>query len=133
MAARTAIEAVDAATATEPPSQRTAARTQPASPTILPPQNRVPQIRVAHALNAASAARAGVMSPLKNASRALWHELTGSFFALFALSFGIAVWRTRASAMSTIPNDRYRFYGFCAFALLFGYFSVSSFLRARRR
>ncbi len=66
------------------------------------------------------------------ASRALWHELTGSFFALFALSFTLAMWKTRQTAVSTVPGDRYHFYAYCALALLFGYFSVSSFLRARR-
>ena len=74
-----------------------------------------------------------MMSPLKHASRALWHEVTGSFFALFAVSFSIAVWHTRANAISALPNDRYRFYAFCALVLLFAYFSVSSFVRARRR
>jgi hypothetical protein len=72
-------------------------------------------------------------SPLKTASKALWHEVTGSFFALFAASFTIAVWHTRASALSDAPHDRYRFYAFCVLALLFAYFSVSSFLLARKR
>ena len=87
----------------------------------------------AQAVRAASVAKASFASPLKAASRALWHEVTGSFFALFAVSFTIAVWHTRANAISAVPNDRYRFYGFCALALLFAYFSVSSFLRARKR
>jgi hypothetical protein len=78
------------------------------------------------------AARQGVTAPLKRASRALWHELTGSFFALFALSFAAATWKTRHNAMSAIADDRHRFYAFCVLALLFGYFSVSSFVRARR-
>ena len=59
-------------------------------------------------------------------------ELTGSFFALFALSFTAATWKTRHNAVSAIPDDRHRFYAFCVLALLFGYFSVSSFVRARR-
>lgn len=72
-------------------------------------------------------------SPLKAASKALWHEVTGSFFALFAASFSIAVWHTRANAASAAPNDRYRFYAFCVLALLFAYFSISSFLLAKKR
>jgi hypothetical protein len=74
-----------------------------------------------------------VATPLKRASRALWYELTGSFFALFALSFGAAMWKTRANAVSAISDERHRFYAFCVLTLLFGYFSVSSFLRARKR
>lgn len=156
MAARTAVEAVQAAAAPEPvaPSQpRASAR--PSEPVILPPQRSTnaqhsnatphstvtprptitsrPAVTPARAAQAASAARAGIMSPLKSASKALWHEVTGSFFALFAASFSIAVWHTRAHAASTVPNDRYRFYAFCALALLFAYFSVSSFLLARKR
>ncbi|AFL89859.1 hypothetical protein Terro_3645 [Terriglobus roseus DSM 18391] len=84
-------------------------------------------------MQAAAAARAGMASPLKTASKALWHELTGSFFALFAASFTIAIWQTRANATSAVPADRYRFLAFCALALLFAYFSVSNFLRAKRR
>lgn len=82
---------------------------------------------------AVSSATRGVTAPLKRASRALWYELTGSFFALFTLSFATATWKTRTNAMSVIPDDRHRFYAFCALTLLFGYFSVSSFLRARKR
>jgi Na+-transporting NADH:ubiquinone oxidoreductase subunit NqrB len=79
-----------------------------------------------------NAARAGITAPLRRASRALWHELTGSFFALFAFSFSLGVWHSRANALSSLPADRHRFYGVCALALLFGYFAVSSFVRARR-
>jgi hypothetical protein len=76
---------------------------------------------------------AGAGAPFRKATRALWHEITGSFFALFALSFGAGAWHARAGAISPIPNDRYHFYAFCIFALVFGYFSISSFVRARRR
>ena len=79
-----------------------------------------------------SAARQGVAAPLRKASKQLWHEISGCFFALFAFSFFGAVWKTRANAVSTVPDARYRFYAFCALAVLFLYFSVSSFVRARR-
>ena len=74
-----------------------------------------------------------MLAPVREASRALWHELTGSFFALFAFSFGVGVWHTRADAWSSIPMERHRFIAFCVMTLLFGYFSVSSFVRARKR
>ena len=74
-----------------------------------------------------------MLAPMRNASRALWHEVTGSFFALFALSFAAGTWHSRALAVSAISAERHRFDAFCVLALLFAYFSVSSFLRARRR
>jgi len=136
MAARTALEAVDAATS---PSPATPLRpVSPPQPQVIPPRAEpvVQRRPVATArpdfAQAAAAAKQGVAAPLKRASRALWHELTGSFFALFALSFTAAVWKTRHNAMSAVADDRYRFYFFCVLAVLFGYFSVSSFVRARR-
>ena len=81
---------------------------------------------------AIAAARAGITAPLRRASRALWHELTGSFFALFAFSFSVGLWHSRANAFSSLPADRHRFYAFCALTLLFGYFAVSSFVRAKQ-
>jgi hypothetical protein len=135
-AARTAMEAVDAATAPSPAPSRSQNASQATSrpvsasrPTVLPPIGAA----AARVMPAARAAASGVSGPFRTASRALWHELTGSFFALFALSFVVGAWHTRASAVSAIPNERYRFYAFCALALLFAYFSVSSFVRARRR
>ena len=139
LAARTAVEAVQAATAPEPvAAQQPRAATRPAQPDILPPDRRSipsgPPVRaVRAAAAAATAAKAGMASPLKSASKALWHELTGSFFGLFAASFTIAVWQTRANAVSPVPADRYRFAAFCALALLFAYFSVSNFRRAKKR
>jgi hypothetical protein len=134
MAARTAFEAVDAATS---PSPNPPAAT-PRQPEVIPPRPVSRPVSRPAAVSpnlskAVSSATAGVAAPLKRASRALWYELTGSFFALFALSFAGATWKTRANAVSTIPDDRHRFYAFCVLALLFGYFSISSFLRARKR
>ena len=82
---------------------------------------------------AARAAAVGVGTPFRKATSALWHEVTGSFFALFALSFAVGAWRMRAIAANTIPNDRFRLYAFSALALLFAYFSISNFMRAHRR
>lgn len=139
MAARTAFEAVDAATSPSPNQPAAASRPpevippRPAAQTASRPVTRPPVSVPPNLSRAVSSATAGVAAPLKKASRALWYELTGSFFALFALSFAGAMWKTRANAVSTIPDDRHRFYAFCALTLLFGYFSVSSFIRARKR
>ena len=128
------MEAVDAASSPSPQPQVEANAT-PRSVTIESPRRpeRPPaKFKPAPLRPALQAARTGITAPLRRASRALWHELTGSFFALFALSFSVGVWHSRANAISSVPGDRHRFYGFCALALLFGYFAVSSFVRARR-
>ncbi|MEK6397904.1 MAG: hypothetical protein V4734_07445 [Terriglobus sp.] len=144
MAAKTAFEAVDAATS---PSPNPPAAAAPRQPEVIPPRpvSQTAARPVAQPVSrpvasvspnlsrAVSSATAGVAAPLKQASKALWHELTGSFFALFALSFAAATWKTRANAVSAVPDARYRFYAFCVLTLLFAYFSVSSFLRARKR
>ena len=134
LAARTAMEAVDAATADPPagtPVRRPAVPSAVPRPTVrsvLPPSILTPS----RLQPAVKAAQAGVMTPLKRASRALWYELTGSFFALFACGFAVAAWHNRTGMWSHVPADRYRFGLICLVTLLFGYFSVSSFARARR-
>ena len=140
LAARTAMEAVDAASAASPrpqaqpiPSVQPSAQAKPRNVTIESPR-RAERVSFSSAplRPAIRAARAGITAPLRRASRALWHELTGSFFALFAFSFLVGVWHSRASALSSLAADRHRFYGFCVLALMFGYFAVSSFVRAKR-
>lgn len=133
LAARTALEAADAATAASPQTGQSSKRAQAASPAEQRTVRKRPVLIPPAFGNAVKAARVGVAAPLREASSALWHELTGCFFALFAFSFGVGVWHTRALARSGIPADRYRFAFFCVLTLLFAYFSVSNFLRARRR
>lgn len=146
LAARTALEAVDAATAAAPDTQKARSRNtvqastprssapSTASGTVQRAALREPFLSVPSGLlPAARAARAGVVGPLKQASRAVWHELTGSFYALFALSFGAGVWHTRKAIHSSIPLERHRLAAFCALTVLFLYFSISSFARARQR
>ena len=77
--------------------------------------------------------RAGTLPALREASRALWLEVTGSFFALFALVFAAAAWRLRGYLHSAVPQDHWRFAAICVVCCLFGWFAVSSFLSARRR
>ena len=142
MAARTAFEAVDAATSTAPvQASRRSATVAPAASARPGPQpakasrSTAPSVTILEAaplIRAAKAAGKGFASPLRRASRALWLELTGCFFALFAFSFGLGVWHTRLEAFSSLPVERHRFAAFCLLTFLFAYFSVSSFMRARR-
>ena len=69
--------------------------------------------------------------PLKHVGGTLWLEVTGLFFALFAVFFGQYAWRTRSSALQG-PNHTHFLLFFVA-ALVFLYFSISSFIKASHR
>ena len=143
MAARTVVEAVDAATTATPATNRRLPAANPTSETArsstrTPGQAApAPRSAVAQAVQTAGrvqggarAARRGVLEPVKRASRAVSLEIAGSFFALFALSFGAAAWRFRGLASRGEAAQRLWIY--LGFAALFAYFACSSFLRARR-
>ena len=68
---------------------------------------------------------------LAHAGRMLWHEVTGLFFALFALFFAEGAWHTRAAYRQGAEHQHFMLY--LAMTFLFTYFSVSSFLRSRRK
>jgi hypothetical protein len=76
-----------------------------------------------------------VWGPFVKLSGVLWLEFTGVFFGLFAFSAGIAVWRERADLMATGANQEAHRHAMWAvlMAVVFGYFCVSSFVRASRR
>jgi hypothetical protein len=70
-------------------------------------------------------------APIARAGRALWHEVFGVFFALFAVYFIQGLWMHRAEAL--LPGrPRVHLAMDLALAVLFTYFTVSSFLRARK-
>jgi hypothetical protein len=69
--------------------------------------------------------------PLKHVSGILWLEITGLFFALFAIFFGQNAWRTRASALHGPEHAHFLLYA--VVTLVFLYFCASSFLKAARR
>ena len=78
---------------------------------------------------------AAVGKPLVKLSGVLWLELTGVFFGLFAMAAGGAAWRLRAAMHATAANheEHVRFLAGAWMAAVFGYFCVSSFVRANRR
>ncbi len=79
--------------------------------------------------------REAVWGPFVRLGGALWLEVTGVFFGIFALFALGGVWRLVAvwHSNTTDPSVRRRLLGTLAMLLLFGYFSVSSFVRAHRR
>jgi hypothetical protein len=68
-------------------------------------------------------------------SGALWLELTGVFFGIFAVFAAGGTWRLRAALYETAANHdaHVRLLISTAMAAVFGYFCVSSFVKANRR
>jgi hypothetical protein len=69
--------------------------------------------------------------PLKHVSATLWLEITGLFFALFAIFFGQNAWNTRTSVLHGPEQAHFLLYAVAT--LIFLYFSISSFVKAARR
>lgn len=74
-----------------------------------------------------------IWGPFARLSGVLWLEFTGVFFGLFALSMGVGLWRQRGTLHAAGHEAQVRFLLLAGVALLFGYFCVSSFLRAGRK
>jgi hypothetical protein len=72
--------------------------------------------------------------PFAKFSSVLWLEVSGTFFAIFALIAGLQIWRFRGALLlsPSVPDAR-RLYVYVVIFVLFGYFTVSNFVRASRR
>jgi hypothetical protein len=73
---------------------------------------------------------AAVWSPMVRLSGVLWLEVTGFFFGILAVFAGLGVWKARAELHA---GTHQHLIGAVAMAAVFGYFCISSFMRARRR
>jgi hypothetical protein len=73
--------------------------------------------------------------PVVKLSGVLWLELTGVFFGIFAVFAGGNAWKMRWALDNTAANHdaHLRLLISMAMAMLFGYFCVSSFVKANRR
>ena len=153
LAAKTVASAVDAAISPSPNAKPT--NTPPTRAVREEPRvtNRIPdQAAAAAGRRAAEAARQAqatgrglargggqfgqsVWGPFAKFSGVLWLELTGVFFGLFAVSGAVAAWRLHLQAIQMRgqgPASTHMLLSIFV-AVLFGYFCVSSFVRARRR
>jgi hypothetical protein len=72
-----------------------------------------------------------VWNPFALATGVLWLEITGMFFALFALFFAQHLYELRLAWRS--GPEHLRFLLYAAMVALFLYFSATSFLRASRK
>src|ERR1700735_4453503 len=97
-----------------------------------PPSSSVPiSHRVATAKRGAKAFGQALLGPFTHAGGVLWLEITGLFFALFALFFVQSVYRGRTAWRQGPEHAPLLLYG--AMALAFAWFSISSFARAYRK
>jgi hypothetical protein len=76
-----------------------------------------------------------VWGPFVRLSGVLWLEFTGVFFGIFALFAATGAWKLRAELHQTAANHdaHIHFLLSAGMALVFGYFFVSSFVKANQR
>jgi hypothetical protein len=72
-----------------------------------------------------------ILAPFTHAGGILWLEITGLFFALFAVFFGQSAYRLRSAWSQGSEHGHLLLYAVLTAG--FAWFSVSSFLRARRK
>lgn len=72
-----------------------------------------------------------IWRPFAHASSVLWLEVTGLFFAIFTLFFGMNTFKLRYQW--EIGPDHRRFLVYAAVTVVFAYFTFSSFYRARKK
>jgi hypothetical protein len=117
--------------AAAPPTPVTAATPRPPEP---PPPPRAPLPGPSKTVVAKRGAKAfgqAVLGPFTHAGSILWLEITGLFFALFALFFVQSVYRVHTAWRQGPEHAHLLLY--CLLAVGFGWFSVSSFIRAYRK
>jgi len=124
-----------AAAASHQPASAAAA--QPSAPPVLPSAAEIHAIKQqarqkTHKITrAAGRGVGGFLRPFSRVGGILWLEITGAFFALFALFFAQDLWRTHLNYAQGPLHQRFLLSA--ALTALFAYLSASSFWRARRK
>jgi hypothetical protein len=153
-AVKTLVTAVDAAKADNPAGKSTGASAKAGpsagapqarvSPAATPPPNAVKSAAktVAQAREVHQGVRRGgkrfgeaIWRPFVRLSGVLWLEVSGVFFGIFALLALAYLWKLRGAWHAGAANaaSHRSLLGAVIMLALFGYFSVSSFVRAKRR
>jgi hypothetical protein len=126
-AAKTMAQTLDAATSPDPRVRK------PAAETVAQVVNVAQQVHRAKQ-EAKKQAKSAVMAPVRKFSSVVWLQVTGCFFALFAVTMAGAIIRHHtdfAQGWQTVAGRNLYFY--VAALVIFGYFSISNFVRAKRR
>ena len=137
-AAKTLLQAADAAAAPNPranaPSARRHDATAPSAATrpATPHGARLPDVQTVRA--AGRQAKRSLVAPVVRFSSVIWLQVTGVFFALIAFTTGSAAWRARAALHAAANSHAHiKLLAYLAICVLFTYFTVSSFVRAARK
>jgi len=140
LAAKTLVQAVDAATAPNPhasPSPPKQSQSGNAGKAAAQVTGTTGTVRVTGRGLKEGGKRFGeaVGGPLARASGALWLELTGVFFGIFAVSAAANAWKMRWALHETVANHdaHSRLLISVVMMVVFGYFCASSFVKANRR
>ena len=131
-AAKTLVQAAEAAGAPNPAPQ--APPGAPRQATRLPPDatRRIPDVQTV--TTAGKQAKNSLVTPVVRFSSVVWLQVTGVFFGLVAFTMGMAAWKARAGFHAAVNStDAIKVYAYVAVCALFTYFTVSSFVRAARR
>ena len=103
------------------------------------PAGKAVGVKVAQARAAGAGVKRGgkkfgeaVWGPFVKASGVVWLEVTGVFFGLFALTAGVEVWKRHGDFWGTREAKEHVWFA-VGMLVVFGWFTGSSFLRARRR
>lgn len=129
-AAKTLMSAAEAAAAPNPNAQARPMGEPNATSRTAP--RAVPEVKAVKAQ--AKTFGKTVWGPFAKFSSVLWLEVTGTFFAVFAAMAGSGAWRWRGAVhLPASSADARRFYVYALVFAVFGYFAVSSFVRAKRR
>ena len=143
-AAKTLIQAIDAAKADNPASPTSVPDHMPPQRDNVQPTSRPPATAYATqgatrvveqgrgVRHGASRFRELALKPFVRLSGVVVLEVVGVFFGVFAAYGFNTMWRAHASWHAGSPNHR-QFLGGALMLALFGYFCVTSFVRARRR
>ena len=73
-----------------------------------------------------------VWAPAARAGSVLWYELTGTFFALFALAAGVEVWHRHTDFLGVSGARQKAWFAF-VMLVAFGWFTTTSFIKAHKR
>jgi hypothetical protein len=128
-----------------PPPQATASRPDTSRPLDL--REAADRVMKAHqlvtdtkrqmrdaAIGAAKESGKGVLAPVKKFSSVLWLEVTGTFFAFITLFLLQGVWTEYKKLGGNLNSPAgHKFIVYAVVSVLFSYFTVSSFVRARQR
>lgn len=106
----------------------------PAAPAAAPPASHQPPVYAARGKAVARGTRKfgeSVWRPFAHASGVLWLEITGLFFGIFTLFFAVNTYKLRYQW--AVGPDHQRFLVYTIVTVAFGYFTFSSFYRARKK